>query len=128
MTDNVPVPASPKKQGFIKGQSGNPAGRPKGSKNKITLMKLALEGELRTSLRGHAQEILDVAITLAKSGDTSMLKLLIDKMIPTSKALEDEIPQKEQINIAITRLPDEGVVINQTKVIEHDRQEASSDR
>lgn len=123
---NNVVPVSPPTQavrnyGFKKGASGNPAGRPKGSKNRITLMKLALEGELRSSLKSHAQDILDVAIQLAKSGDTSMLKLLIDKMIPTSKALEDEVPGKERINIAISRLPQESVLVNGERVIEHER-------
>lgn len=121
MNDLVPVTQlTARKYGFQPGKSGNPDGRPKGSKNKITLMKLALEGELRSGLKHHAQEILDTAIRLAKSGDTSMLKLLIDKMIPTSKALEDEIPQKEKINIAITRLPQENVFINNEKVIDHE--------
>lgn len=118
MTETTTLPA--KKGSFLKGVSGNPAGRPKGSKNKITLMKLALEGELRTQLKKDAVDILDMAIKLAKSGDTAMLKLLIDKMIPTSKAMEDDSPVKEKINIAIQRLPDEGVIINGNKVIEHE--------
>lgn len=116
---NELVAPKPKKAGFVKGVSGNPAGRPKGSKNKITLMKLALEGELRAGLKNHAQEILDVAIRLAKSGDTAMLKLLIDKMIPTSKSIDDEAPTKERININIARL-DEKLLINGEKVIDHD--------
>ena len=109
----------PRKGGFVKGISGNPNGRPRGSKNKITLMKLALEGELRSQLKQDASEILAVAVNLAKSGETSMLKLLIDKMIPTSKALEDEMPTKEKININISRLPEEKVVID-GKVIENE--------
>lgn len=93
----------PKTHLFQKGQSGNPAGRPKGSKNRITLMKIALEGELREQLKYDAAEIMKVAINMAKQGDTAMLKLLIDKMVPTSKASEDE-PQKEKIQINIGRL------------------------
>lgn len=96
---------APTKKGgkFIKGVSGNPLGRPKGSKNKITLMKLALEGELRTQLRHDAQEILQIAIQKAKEGDTAMLKLLIDKMIPTSKAMDDE-PVKERVQVFVSQL------------------------
>lgn len=97
---------------FKAGQSGNPAGRPKGAKNKITLMKIALEGELREHLRHSGAEIMEVAIKLAKQGDTSMIKLLIDKMVPTSKA-SDEEPQKEKIQINIGRLEEnERPVIN----------------
>ena len=91
---------------FVKGQSGNPAGRPKGSKNRITMMKLALEGELRAQMKDHMAEILAVAITKAKQGDPAMVKLLIDKTIPTSKAADDETPAKEKVQIFIDRLPD----------------------
>lgn len=96
------------------GQSGNPAGRPKGAKNKITYMKLVLEGELRVQIRDHMREILDIAINKAKEGDTSMIKLLLDKTLPTSKASDDEDVTKEKIQINIGRLPDrqEGITIN----------------
>jgi hypothetical protein len=91
---------------FQKGVSGNPAGRPKGSKNKITLMKIALEGDLRTRLGQSAHQILQVAIQKAIEGDTGMIKLLVDKMIPTSKSVDDE-PAKERVQIFIDRLKDE---------------------
>jgi len=120
MTDNTSGQQLATTRGFKKGISGNPNGRPKGSKNKITLMKLALEGELRAQLKHDAQEILKVAINAAKSGDTAMLKLLIDKMIPTSRAMEDEAPTQDKINIAITRLPPEEKLIVNNKVIEHE--------
>jgi len=99
---------------FQPGKSGNPAGRPKGTKNKLTIMKLALEGELREQLKYDMAEIMAVAIELAKKGDTSMIKLLIDKTVPTTKSTDDE-PQKEKITIQIGRLPDgrdEPTVIN----------------
>ena len=94
---------------FKKGQSGNPLGRPKGSKNKITIMKLALELNLRKQLENDAHEILRKAIELAKNGDQAMIKLLVDKMVPTSKAMEDE-PTKEKVQIFIDRLPERGEV------------------
>lgn len=96
----------PRPYGFQKGVSGNPNGRPKGSKNKITLMKLALEGELRTQMKPHMAQILAVAIGKAKDGDPAMIKLLLDKTLPTTKAGEDEAPAKEKVQIFIDRLPD----------------------
>jgi hypothetical protein len=66
-------------------------------------MKLALEGELRSQLKHDAQEILKVAIEKAKAGDVSMLKLLVDKMIPTSKAMDDE-PIKERVQVFVSQL------------------------
>ena len=95
-----------RRHGFQPGVSGNPAGRPKGSKNKITLMKLALEGELRTQLKPHMADILAVALAKAKDGDPAMIKLLLDKTLPTTKAAEDDAPAKEKVQIFIDRLPD----------------------
>lgn len=99
---------------FQPGKSGNPAGRPKGSRNKVTLMKIALEGELRTQLGPHMAEILAQAIQMAKAGDASMIKLLVDKTVPTTKASDDEAEAKEKIQIYIGRLPDrkEETVVN----------------
>lgn len=99
---NLPA-TTPRKGQFLKGTSGNPLGRPKGSKNKITMMKLALEGRLRTQLEHDAHEILKKAVDLAKDGDTAMIKLLVDKMIPTSKSVDDE-PTKEKIQIIVSQL------------------------
>src|SRR5574343_76553 len=104
MDDNKQV--QPRVGRFMKGVSGNPNGRPKGSKNKITLMKLALEGELRTQMKPHMAQILSVAIAKAKDGDPAMIKLLLDKTLPTTKAGEDEAPAKEKVQIFIDRLPD----------------------
>ena len=76
-------------------------------------MKVALELDLRTRLKHDAQEILDKAIDMAKNGDQAMIKLLIDKMIPTSKAIDDE-PTKERVQVVISQLPSRDVVINGT--------------
>jgi Family of unknown function (DUF5681) len=102
------IPAKPINGRYLPGQSGNPAGRPKGAKNKVTLMKLALEGELRTQLGPAMAEVLAVAITKAKQGNESMIKLLVDKTIPTTKAQDDEANESPKINIQIGRLPDRG--------------------
>ncbi len=106
MTEDIKPLAPRTGSRFVKGQSGNPNGRPRGSKNKITLMKLALEGELRTQLKPDMAEILAVAIMKAKGGNESMIKLLLDKTLPTTKAAEDEAPAKEKVQIFIDRLPD----------------------
>ena len=96
---------APRPNRFVKGVSGNPNGRPKGSRNKITLMKLALEGELRTQMRPHMAQIPTIAMNKAKEGDAAMIKLLLDKTLPTTKAGEDEAPAKEKVQIFIDRLP-----------------------
>lgn len=115
MSDEVTQAIKPNRAHLFKpGQSGNPAGRPKGSKNKVTLMKIALEGELRTQLGPHMAEVLAQAIQMAKAGNEAMIKLLVDKTVPTTKASDDEGSEKEKIQIYIGRLPDrkEETVVN----------------
>lgn len=98
---------------FQPGRSGNPNGRPKGSKNKITAMKLALEGELRTQMHKEMHIVMAKAIEMAKEGNEAMIKLLVDKCIATTKASEDTDEGREKIQIVIGRLPErEPITIN----------------
>jgi len=67
---------------FYKGMPAlNPKGRPKGSLNKYT----KLSRELMSS-RG--PEIVEKVIELALEGDRHCLKMCLDRIIPTSKAVE----------------------------------------
>ncbi len=60
---------------FAKGKSGNPTGRPQGSRNKATIAALEL-------LEGEAEKLTRKAINLALKGDTTALKLCISRIIP----------------------------------------------
>src|SRR5829696_7562961 len=60
---------------FKPGQSGNPRGRPVGSRHKTTLAVDAL-------LDGEAETITRKAVELAKSGDTVALRLCLDRLAP----------------------------------------------
>ena len=67
-----------KSPGWKKGQSGNPRGRPKGSRNKATLLAIAaLEGELSNIVR--------VVIDAAKGGDMAAARLVVDKLVPAMR-------------------------------------------
>ena len=61
---------------FKKGESGNPAGRPRGSVNKNLQM-----------LRDAASAILPDLIDRAKSGDLEAQKLILDRGIPRLRAV-----------------------------------------
>lgn len=63
---------------FTKGQSGNPAGKPKGVRNRSTLAAEAL-------LDGEAEQLTRKAIELALAGDTIALKLCLERILPPRK-------------------------------------------
>lgn len=82
------------------GQSGNPEGRPKGSKNRITLLKLSLEEYLRNEAADHMGDILQTAIKKAKKGDNQMIKLLLELHMSKSGDVDDRsTDDKITINI-----------------------------
>lgn len=63
---------------FQPGQSGNPAGRPKGSRNATTLA-------LETLLDGQATALTQKAVDLALDGDMAALRLCLDRILPPRK-------------------------------------------
>ncbi len=61
--------------GFKPGQSGNPAGKPKGARNRATLAIEAL-------LDGEAEALTRKAIERALQGDSLALKLCLERLLP----------------------------------------------
>ena len=72
-----------KKGQFAAGQSGNPAGRPKGALGKATRWREALEP--------HGDELFKVAVEHALSGDMTALKLCLERISPAIKPNADPI-------------------------------------
>ena len=60
---------------FEKGRSGNPSGRPVGSRNAATLAAEAL-------LAGESEALTRKAIELALDGDATALRLCIERIVP----------------------------------------------
>jgi hypothetical protein len=69
---------------FKKGQSGNPAGKPKGAKDKRTA--------LRELLRPHAPALVEKAVEMAMGGDVKALSLCLDKLIPNLRPVTEPAP------------------------------------
>lgn len=79
-----------KKRGrpFQAGMSGNPAGRPKGSRNRATLL-------MQQMIDGEVEEITRKLIDLAKDGDPVALKLWAERMLPPARdrCIEINVPR-----------------------------------
>jgi hypothetical protein len=63
---------------FAPGASGNPAGRPNGARHKTTLAVQAL-------LDGEAEGLTRKAVEMALAGDTTALKLCLERIAPAYK-------------------------------------------
>ena len=63
---------------FKKGKSGNPAGRPQGSRHTVSIL-------LDNLLSEEAEALTKKAIKMAKAGDRQTLRALLDKLIPNRK-------------------------------------------
>ena len=78
MSERPKVPAKTGEQQdtrFKAGQSGNPKGRPQGSRHKTTFA-------IDELLDGDAEAITRKAIEMAKAGDTVALRLCMDRLAP----------------------------------------------
>jgi hypothetical protein len=78
--DRTTAIAPPRTRGrpFRPGESGNPAGKAKGTRNRVTMLLEAL-------LEGEAEEIARKAVELAKKGDGSALRACLDRLLPKKR-------------------------------------------
>lgn len=78
----------PKKSRFRKGQSGNPKGRPAGSRSKV-LVALDALGE------GEAEAIVLAMVEQAKGGDIAAARAILDRIWPPRKGarLQFDLPE-----------------------------------
>lgn len=84
---------------FRQGVSGNPAGRPKGARNRSTRLAEAM-------LDAEAETLMRQAIDLAKAGDVTALRLCIERLVPRrlERSLEFELPALEEPKDAVVAL------------------------
>jgi hypothetical protein len=84
------TPAKLRGRPFVRGSSGNPKGRPKGSRNKATLaIEMMLEGE--------ADAITRKVIDLALAGDMTAIRLCLERLVPPrrDRLVAFELPEIE---------------------------------
>ncbi|MEF8718237.1 MAG: DUF5681 domain-containing protein [Candidatus Accumulibacter necessarius] len=76
--------------GWKPGQSGNPKGRPRGSRNRVTLVALA-------AMEEGADAIARKVVDMAKEGDMSAARLVLERLVPPAKErpIFLELPEHE---------------------------------
>src|SRR5690349_9638644 len=70
---------------FKKGNSGNPAGRPPGSRNRSSLF-------IEQLLDSAGEELVQKALDLASKGDTAALRLCLERICPPRKERPIDLP------------------------------------
>lgn len=79
---------------FRPGQSGNPAGKPPGAKNRATVLAQSL-------FDGEAEAITRKVIELAKAGNMMALRVCLDRLCPPMKAqaapIQVDIPATDNL-------------------------------
>jgi hypothetical protein len=102
--DSTPIAREPETGKWLKGQSGNPAGRVKGLRNKITLERLLLEDMLRQTLVTESPRLLKQAIKMAMQGNDRIMRALLDKVLATPKHDDAGEAKDNEIKILIQNL------------------------
>lgn len=72
---------------FPKGTSGNPSGRPRGTRNAVTVM-------LSKLMEGEGEAVVRKVIEAAKGGDMVAARIVVDRIVPQRKGapVEFELP------------------------------------
>ena len=84
---------------FQKGQSGNPAGRPRGSRNKASL-------RMQEMLEQKADALVKKVVKMALAGNIGALRLCLDRLAPTRKnePLFCEMPPLQKASDAVAAI------------------------
>lgn len=103
MPEDKQLPAVRSPDGkWVKGQSGNPHGRPPGRKNQLTELKQDLEIAVRRNITPRQiSEIVQSLYILAVNGNVAAAKVLLDKVVSNAKDGEDAENQRPVINVIV---------------------------
>lgn len=109
---------------FVKGQSGNPAGRPVGSKNKVNLLKISLEENFREGNFEKIADILNSVVDDALQGDKAARKLVWDACISKANLSEekDSSSNAPQIVIRHMEVEKQGDIIDVNPIGDEDNE------
>ena len=71
------------------GQSGNPKGRPRKSQKTMA--------QLRTQISEHLPDVIEVLADDAKAGDVQAARILVERCVPSMRALDQNINVNEAV-------------------------------
>jgi len=92
---------------FVKGNSGNPGGGPKGRRTALAEIEQAIEGYEQREGVGYWNAATILAMTLAEKGNATLLGKLMDKFLPSK--LEAEMNSRPIVMMNdITRIMPDG--------------------
>jgi hypothetical protein len=109
---------------FLKGKSGNPVGRPVGSKNRVNLLKITLEEGFREQNFEKIARILGSVVEDALDGDKMARKLIWDACVSKANLSEDKNSKDEapQILIKHMEIQKQGDIIDVEPIEEIDHE------
>jgi len=71
------------------GQSGNPKGRPRKSQRSMA--------QLRSQISEHLPDVIEVLANAAKEGDVQAARILVERCVPSMRALDQNINVNESV-------------------------------
>ena len=77
------------------GESGNPRGRPRKSQKSMA--------QLRSQISEHLPDVIEVLANAAKEGDVQAARILVERCIPSMRALDQNI----NVNDSVRGISDE---------------------
>ena len=71
------------------GESGNPKGRPRKSQKSMA--------QLRSQISEHLPDVIEVLANAAKEGDVQAARILVERCVPSMRALDQNINVKDSV-------------------------------
>ncbi len=95
-------------------------GRPPGAKNKDTLFKELMTSKFQDLATTEVEKAIEVLFKKAHDGDMKAIKLILDRVVPVTKAVDLADMEKKglTVNISIGNLEDSGQVIEDVEYAE----------
>ena len=98
----------------------NKGGRPKGSRNKDTLFKEMMTLDFQNIAKKDIKKIYKILFEKAQGGDMKAIKVILDRVVPVTKAIDLEDLEKGglQININVGAMEQDPIDVDFVEVIE----------